>query len=227
MDISSILTSIGIGLLATTSPCVFPLYPGYLAYISASQKGEDGHVSRKYFLGFFVLLGVLTMMLALGALIATLSVSIGSALSVVVPFADLILILLGILLIFDKNPFKSIPQIQVPALKHPFANAFVYGLLYGPIALPCSGPLVVSIFAISLQSSAFLARLSTFLWFGLGFGMPLLILSFLGGALQRPITRFFARHSRWVNLVSGLIILSLGVYDLYVNWSFIRSSLGF
>jgi cytochrome c-type biogenesis protein len=115
----------------------------------------------------------------------------------------------------------------VPALKHPFANAFVYGLLYGPIALPCSGPLVVSIFAISLQSDAFLARLSTFLWFGLGFGMPLLILSFLGGALQRPITRFFARHSRWVNLVSGLIILGLGLYDLYINWGFIRSGLGF
>lgn len=227
MDLGSILTSIGIGLLATTSPCVFPLYPGYLAYISASRESEDGTVQGKYFLGIFVLLGVLTMMLFLGALIAALSVSIGSALSFVVPLADLILIILGFLLIIDRNPFKSIPQIKVPALKHPFANAFVYGLLYGPIALPCSGPLVVSIFAISLQSGAFLARLGTFLWFGLGFGLPLLLLSFLGGVLQRPITRFFARHSRWVNLVSGLIILGLGVYDLYINWGFIRAGLGF
>lgn len=228
MDITSILTSIGIGLLATTSPCVFPLYPGYLAYISASQddvQGE-GSSSRKYLLGFFVLFGVLTMMLFLGAVIAALSVSIGSALSIVVPIADLIMITLGILLIFDKNPFKSIPQIQIPALKHPFANAFVYGLLYGPIALPCSGPLVVSIFAISLKSAAFLSRLGTFLWFGFGFGLPLLVLSFLGGALQRPITRFFARHSRWVNLVSGLLILGLGIYDLALNWEFILAGLG-
>jgi len=227
MELGSILTSIGIGLLATTSPCVFPLYPGYLAYISASRENKDGPVSGRYFLGFFVLFGVLAMMLVLGALIAALAVSIGSALSIGVPLADLILIFLGILLIVDKNPFKSIPQIKVPVLKHPFANAFVYGLLYGPIALPCSGPLVVSIFAISLQSGAFLARLGTFLWFGLGFGLPLLLLSFLGGALQRPITRFFARHSRWVNLVSGLIILGLGLYDLYVNWGFIRAGLGF
>jgi cytochrome c-type biogenesis protein len=226
MDLNSIVTSIGIGLLATTSPCVFPLYPGYLAYISANREGKEGQVSGRYFLGFFVLLGVLVMMLVLGALIAALSVSIGSALSIVVPLADLILIILGFMLILDKNPFKSLPQISVPALKHPFANAFVYGLLYGPIALPCSGPLVVSIFAISLQSGAFLARLSTFLWFGLGFGLPLLMLSFLGGALQRPITRFFARNSRWVNLVSGMIILGLGIYDLYINWGFIRASLG-
>ncbi|MBM3136882.1 MAG: hypothetical protein FJZ98_01705 [Chloroflexi bacterium] len=226
MDLSSIVTSFSIGLLATTSPCVFPLYPGYLAYISTNREGEAGTQSRKYFLGLFVLLGVLVMMLALGALIAALSVSIGSALSIVVPLADLILIILGFMLIFDKNPFKTLPQIKVPVLDHPFANAFVYGLLYGPIALPCSGPLVVSIFAINLQSAAFLTRLSTFLWFGLGFSLPLLLLSFLGGALQRPITRFFAQHSRWVNLVSGLIILGLGIYDLYINWGFISASLG-
>ena len=229
VDLNSIITSIGIGLLATTSPCVFPLYPGYLAYISASQgQGDSGEVNRKpYFMGFFVLLGVLTMMLVLGAIIAALSISIGSALSVVVPVADFILIFLGILLILDKNPFKSLPQIRIPALAHPYANAFVYGLLYGPIALPCSGPLVVSIFAISLKSAGFLSRLGTFMWFGLGFGLPLLILSFLSGALQKPITLFFARYSRWVNLVSGLLIFGLGIYDLAVNLEFIRSGLGF
>lgn len=55
MDFSSILTSIGIGLLATTSPCVFPLYPGYLAYISASQDvgGAEKASQNRYFLGFF------------------------------------------------------------------------------------------------------------------------------------------------------------------------------
>ena len=142
-----------------------------------------------------------------------------------VPITGLV-IGLGILLILDRNPFKRLPQIKIPVVSHPFANAFLYGLLYGPIALPCSGPLVVSIFAISLQSSAFLARLSTFLWFGLGFGLPLLVLSFLGGALQKPITRFFAKNSRIVNIVSGLLIIGLGVYDLYVNWEFISVGLG-
>ena len=66
MDFSNILASIGIGLLATTSPCVFPLYPGYLAYLSTSGDGPDQKKnSSQYFLGFFVLLGVLMMMLAI------------------------------------------------------------------------------------------------------------------------------------------------------------------
>lgn len=226
MDIGNILASIGIGLLATTSPCVFPLYPGYLAYLSASSEKSNGGKRQQYFLGFFVLLGVLVMMLLIGAVIAFFSLSIGRALAVVVPLADGVLIILGLLLLFDRNPFKKLPQVQIPVLSHPFANAFLYGLLYGPIALPCSGPLVVSIFAISLQSAAFISRLGTFLWFGLGFGLPLFLLSFLGGALQKPITRFFARYSRAVNVVSGLLILGLGVYDLWVNWDFITAGLG-
>ncbi len=226
MDLSQILTAIGIGLLATTSPCVFPLYPGYLAYLSANQGRAQGENSRTRtaFLGFFVLLGVLVMMLFMGLVISLLSLSISRVLSVVVPLVDLVLIVLGILLILNINPFKQLPQIQVPVLAHPYANAFLYGLLYGPIAFPCSGPLVISIFALSLKSSLLLARVATFFWFGLGFGLPLLVLSLLGGALQRPITVFFARHSRWVNLVSGLLILGLGIYDLVINWASISAA---
>ncbi|MBI4926870.1 MAG: hypothetical protein HY835_03825, partial [Anaerolineae bacterium] len=194
MNFEAIFTSVSLGLLASASPCILPLYPGYLAYLSGAHNGTMG--KSRFFLGFFVLLGVLSMMLALGLIIALLSLSIGRALSVVIPLADLALITLGVLLLMDKNPFKLLPQLQVPALRNPFANAFVYGLLYGPIALPCSGPLVVGIFAISLTAGEALGRLSTFLWFGLGFGLPLLALSLLSGALARNITRWFAVHAR-------------------------------
>jgi cytochrome c-type biogenesis protein len=226
LNLSQVFTAIGIGLLATTSPCVFPLYPGYLAYLSANQGQAQGkeHRTRTAFLGFFVLLGVLVMMMLMGLVISLLSISISRALAVVVPLVDLILIILGIMLLLNINPFKQLPQIRVPVLAHPYANAFLYGLLYGPIAFPCSGPLVISIFALSLKSSLLLARVATFFWFGLGFGLPLLLLSLLGGALQRPITIFFARHSRLVNLVSGLLILGLGIYDLVINWASITAS---
>jgi cytochrome c-type biogenesis protein len=215
----TILTSISIGLLATASPCVFPLYPGYLAYISSGQE-KAGKFGR-YFLGFFVLVGVLTMMLALGGVIALLSISVGRALSVVIPVADLLILGLGVLLLLDKNPFKALPQIQVPVLSHPIANAFVYGLLYGPIALPCSGPLVVGIFAFSLTATEFFSKLGIFFWFGIGFGLPLLALSLLSGAAQRWITRLFARHSRVINIISGLLLIGVGTYDLWVNWELI------
>jgi cytochrome c-type biogenesis protein len=217
----TILTSLSLGLLATTSPCVLPLYPGFLAYISSGQEGLQNKTSR-YFLGLFVLVGVLTMMLALGGIIALLSVSIGKALSVVIPLADLIIILFGILLLLNINPFKRLPQVQVPVLSHPFVNAFIYGLLYGPIALPCSGPLVVSIFALSLTVAEALSKLNIFFWFGIGFGIPLLVLSLLSGAAQRWITRQFAIRARLINVISGMLLLGVGVYDLNVNWPLLQ-----
>jgi cytochrome c-type biogenesis protein len=218
MSIQTILTTIGIGLLATASPCVLPLFPGFLVYLSGGQAAGK----KRYFLGFFVLAGVLTMMLALGLVIALLSISIGRALAFLIPLADLVIVLLGMLLLFDKNPFQALPQVRIPVLREPFFNAFIYGLLYGPVALPCSGPFVVGIFAFSLTAGEALARLTVFLWFGLGFGMPLLILSLLSGALQRSITRWFALHARAVNLLGGVLLIAIGIYDFYGNWPTLR-----
>jgi len=213
------------GLLSTASPCVLPLYPGFLAYLSGTQEVETKNKSR-YFLGLFVLLGVLSMMLLLGALIAGLSVSIGRVLVWFVPIADLVIITLGILLIANINPFKSLPQIRSPIFKHPLLNAYLYGVLYGPLTLPCSGPLVVGIFAYSFTAQEAISKLVVFLGFGLGFGLPLFILSLLSGALQGWLVRFFARHSRVINVLGGLLLLGVGLYDLISNWGMILIFLG-
>jgi cytochrome c-type biogenesis protein len=162
MYLQEAVTAFSVGLLASLSPCVLPLYPGFLAYLSGGQLATTSR--RRYFLGFFVLAGVLVMMLLLGVLIALLSISIGTALRWVVPISDIIIIGLGVLLIFNANPFKTLPQIRIPRCGI-LANAFVHGLLYGLLTLPCSGPLIVSIFALSLSAGEALSRLSVFLWF--------------------------------------------------------------
>jgi len=207
-------TSLFLGLLTTTSPCILPLYPGFLAYLS----GQSEIKRQKYFLGLFVLAGVLTMMLTLGGFIALLAVPVGSVLVYLLPLANILIFILGILLLFNYNPFKALPQIQLPVLRHPYGNAYVYGLLYGPIALPCSGPMVVSIFALSFTVSEAFSQLWAFLWFGLGLGIPLLILSFLSAALQRQLTVFFAGHNRMINFIGGLLLIGVATYDVHKNW---------
>ena len=119
----TILTSLTLGLLATTSPCVLPLYPGFLAYISGGQEGLQGKWQR-YLLGFFVLAGVLTMMLALGGLIALLSISVGRALSVIIPIADAIIIFLGILLDPEHQPLQKPAANPGPGLIQPVCQRF-------------------------------------------------------------------------------------------------------
>jgi len=162
------------------------------------------------------------MMLALGGLIALLAVPTARVLAVIIPLADLLILFLGVLLLLDRNPFKKLPSIQIPVLRHPFLNAYAYGLLYGPIALPCSGPLVVGIFAISLTTGEAFGILWSFVWFGLGFGLPLLILSLLSGALQHQLTTLFAKYSRAINVAGGLLLIGIASYDLSKNWEMLR-----
>ena len=214
MDVA--LTSLTFGLLATASPCVLPLYPGFLAYLSGTAGVGQGRL--RYVMGLFVLAGVLTAMLALGALIALLSVSIGRVLAIVIPLAIVAITVLGILLLFNRNPFYRLPQVKVPLLRHPALNAYTYGLLYGPIAMPCSGPLVIAIFVYSFTLGEALTQFWAFAWFGLGFGLPLLAISLLSGALQRSLTRWFAMHSRAINFVGGLMLIGIAIYDLAENW---------
>jgi len=222
--IETILTSISLGLLSSASPCILPLYPGFLAYLAGRQEGIQSRIGR-YSLGFLVLAGVLSMMLLLGLVISLLSISIGIALTVIIPIAYTLIILLGVLLLLDINPFKAMPQLQVPVLNNPYVNAYVYGLLYGPIALPCSGPLVVGIFTFSLTSAEVISKLTIFFWFGIGFGLPLLMLSFLSGAVQQRLVRSFALHSRKINLAGGILLVVVGVFGLTKNWEMIATYL--
>jgi cytochrome c-type biogenesis protein len=214
------LTSFAFGLLATASPCVLPLYPGFLAYLSGQAGVEQGRL--RYLLGLFVLAGVLTAMLALGALIALLSVSIARVLAIVIPAAIAVILVLGLLLVFDRNPFYRLPQIRVPLLRRPSLNAYAYGLLYGPIAMPCSGPLVIAVFLYSFTLGQALSQLWAFLWFGLGFGVPLLLISLLSGRIQRDLTRWFGIHRRAFNFAGGVLLIAIALYDLAENWAMLQ-----
>lgn len=214
------VTSFVLGLLASTSPCLLPLYPGFLAYLSGQTGAASA--SRRY-LGVFVLAGVLSTMLALGAVIALLSVPIGSTLALVIPLADGLIVFLGVALLLNRNPFRALPQLRFPILRRPLANAYLYGVLYGPIAMPCSGPLVVGIFALSLTVAEGVEKLWVFAWFGLGFGLPLLVLSLLSGVLQHRLATLFARHDVAINRLAGSLLLGVAIFDLRQNWAMLNA----
>lgn len=223
--LAHLASAFSIGLLATLTPCVLPLYPGFLAYLAANSRGDATrgrpHVSP--LLGLFVLAGVLTMMLALGALIATLGLAVGRALAFVTPLADVVVVALGVLLLLGINPFARLRPVLAPATTHgSYVNAYVYGLLYGPIALPCAGPLVVSAFSLSLGVAGFVEQLLFFLIFGLGFGLPLLALPLLAKARRDWLLRQFTRHTGIISRVGGLALIAAGAWNFWQNWPFVR-----
>ncbi len=221
MIVREIETGFFIGLLATVSPCVLPLYPGFLAYLVA--RGAEGARSPgARWLGLIVLAGVLTTMLALGALMAAFTLSTGSVLRVVTPLADVIVIALGLVLLSGWDLFARLPALRSGNVGGgPLRSAYVYGLLYGPIALPCSAPLLFALFGIGLSVDSTIEVLAFFLAFGLGFGLPLLVISFLAYTTQLNLVRFVTQHHAGASRVAGVLLVAVGLSDLLSNLRFL------
>ena len=105
---AEIVTTFFIGIAATINPCVLPLYPGFLAYIS--NKANNTKKSFRVLSGLIVLGGVVTFMLAVGLIMAFFGLSISSFISTVSPIAFVLLVILGFLLIFNVDIGKFIPK---------------------------------------------------------------------------------------------------------------------
>ena len=209
-----------LGIGATITPCVLPLYPAFLAYLTGQAGGRDAaRALPPAVAASLVWAGVVAGMVAIGALFAVLSVSLSRFIGVVLPIADLLLIGLGILLLLGRNPFARLPQLAPTALGRggPAVGAFAYGFLFAPIALPCSGPFLVGIFAFSLTIGDVVDQLIFFLAFGIGFGLPLFVLGLLGQARGRDLARLLVRYERPLQIVIGLALVAVGLWDLSVN----------
>ncbi len=213
------------GLASAASPCLLPLYPGFLAYLSANAGTLSGRRASGL-LGLLVLAGLLTTMVAVGLVLFLVAVPIGRVASYLVPVIDGFLIVLGLLLLAGRNPFNRLPGMQVPLVSNPYAQAWIYGVMLGPIALPCAGPFLAALLAVSVGFGDAVARLGTFVVFGLGFGLPLVLLSLLAGTQQRAIVRFVLDRHRAIELISGAILIAVALYDLRESWDGILFTFG-
>ena len=216
----------GAGVLSAASPCLLPLYPGFIAYLGANATALEGRRATGL-LGLLVLAGVLTTMTAVGVALAIIAVPTSRLLAYATPVIDGLLIVLGVLLLAGRNPFERLPGMRVPVVANPFRQAYVYGLMIGPVALPCAGPFLVSLLGISLGVADAVGKVGTFLVFGLGFGLPLVILSLLAGVRSRAIVHWIVAHHRAVEILAGVLLITVAVLDLADKWDGIRAVVGF
>lgn len=195
--------------------CMLPLYPGMIAFLAGNTGGtRRGGV----WIGALVLAGILSMMLMVGLLVYALQQSFGAILPWLLPLIYGIVIVLGVLMLLGRNPFARLATAQAPILRSRHATAFLYGVLLGPMTLPCTGPLIVSAFVLGAGSVASLADgLLYFLAFGLGFGWPLLLLPLVTQAAQRGITGWLARNYALIGRAAGALLVAIGVFGLWAE----------
>lgn len=213
--LGELLTAFSLGSGAIlTNVCLLPLYPGLIAFLAGSANNEKAQNASKW-LGLIVLLGILSMMLVIGLLLTLLQASFGPLLTVLLPVLYVAVIIFGLLMVFGVNPFVRLATAQSPVLSNPYLTAYVYGLLLGPMTLPCTGPILTAAFLRGAAGAdAFAGEMLYFLAFGLGFGWPLVVLPWVAMPVQRRVTGWLTQNHGLLTRASGVLLVVIGIFGI-------------
>ena len=213
------------GLVSILSPCVLPLVPGYLSYVTGlagSDMDAEGTVKTRvhgrvlagtslFVLGFSI---VFTLLL-------TLVANIGFALKT---HQDLLNVILGVLVIVLGFGYLGwIPGLQREARisKLPAAGlvgAPVFGAIFALSWLPCTGPTLAAVAAMATTSGETSRAVTLSLAYSLGLGIPFVLFGLFFRRML-GIFRAIRRNSRWVTRIGGVLLILVGVALVTGGWN--------
>lgn len=218
-DVSIPLAFLG-GILSFVSPCVLPLVPSYISFVTGISfedlTGEDSSQLRRVILfnSFMFVLGFSTVfVLILGSSAQLFGSVFLKYQDAVRKIGGLIIILLGIhimgiinlkVLQRDKRLhfFKDKPA--------GFLGSFLIGIGFAAGWTPCIGPILSAIFAVAATSQNPWSGMELFLAYSIGLAIPFMLTS-LG--INTFLTHFsrLKKHMRIVSVVTGLFLIITGV----------------
>jgi cytochrome c-type biogenesis protein len=218
-DSVSLLTAFAGGLASFVSPCVLPIVPGYLSFISgvnvSQLKGDDvpAHLARRVALTSVIfVLGFSTVFVTLGAAATLVGYMLQKYKRELGMIGGLVVIVLGL----HTAGFFKIPWLlyekraEVREKPLGFLGAYVVGLAFGFGWTPCIGPILGTILFFAAQQGTVAKGVVLLSFYSAGLGIP-----FIVSALA--INRFFRasgrlkRHMRAVEVVSGLLLVAVGL----------------
>lgn len=197
-----LLLSFFAGIASVLSPCVLPLIPIIVGYSLLEQKASE---VASFVLGFFLVF----------TLIITLTVIFTAAINYYLYYfrfiAALIIILIGVFFILNKNTFK----ISYKPVQHENKNirSFLMGFLTSIAWSPCYGSYLIAIIAYGASTGNVLYSAFNILLFSGGFSLTIFIISL--GVSKINLTKLI-EYSDHIRVISGTIITIAGIYMLYV-----------
>jgi len=217
------------GLVSFLSPCVLPLVPPYLGYLSGAtieqmtdEAGIADHLGRRVVLAsLFFVLGFTAVFVALGAGASVLGQWVQAHKGELAIVAGTVIILfglhfLGVLrvpLLYRQARFQA--RIEGASL----LGAFVMGLAFAFGWTPCIGPVLATVLTLAANEGSLGAGVRLLLVYSLGLGVPFVLAAAAIGPFIAFLQRF-RQHLRHVEMVMGVLLVLTGVLMLTgsLNW---------
>ncbi|HZE38839.1 MAG TPA: cytochrome c biogenesis protein CcdA [Stackebrandtia sp.] len=229
-----LLVAVGVsalaGLVSFLSPCILPLVPGYLSYVTG-LSGTDAAAPRRgrvaagcglFIAGFTVVFTVLSFAVSsLGNALATNAVWLERV-------AGVLIVVMGLAFAGLIPGFDRIVRVQ----KLPRAGLLAAPVLGAVFALswtPCLSPTLTAVLALSVTQGGTGRGVTLAIAYCLGLGLPFLLFG-LGFRKLMDVFTFLKRHSRLVARVGGIALILIGLALVTGLWgdamNWLRAAVG-
>lgn len=238
------LIALAAGLVSFLSPCVLPLVPGYLAYVSANAANAapipgagSGHTAREAMLRAErlrprrrMVLGSLLFVLGFTAVFVAFLAAAGSVgvwllewEGVITRVTGAVVIVMGLVFMGVFGRLQTTKKLRLkPRLG--LLGAPLLGAVFAIGWTPCLGPTLTVIMGLSLQQGSVGRSVILAVCYCIGLGLPFVLAAFGFGWMTQTMT-FLKRHIRVVNIVGGVLLVLIGLMMVSGLWTRMMSEL--
>lgn len=210
------------GVLTLLAPCSVMLLPAFFSYAFQSPRKLIARC------GIFWL-GLLTPLIPLGAALSSVVALIREHSAFITHVIALLVIVAGLITLFSLDvPVFRVRSLETASQSRDTAWAvYLLGITYGIAGVGCAGPILGAVLATSSLGGSVVEGIIAVIFYSAGMAFPLLVLALLwqhsAGRVQaivrpKPLT-LFKRQTTWTNVVSGLVLIILGVTIFAIDLS--------
>jgi cytochrome c-type biogenesis protein len=215
MNDVSLFMAFAAGIISFLSPCVLPLVPGYISFVSGISVEEMGGLREKKTVminSIFFIMGFSAIFVLLGISATWMGIFFASKKAILARVAGLIIIFFGMFKIgaIRSFTFYRDARFHIKDRKFGSIGALLIGAAFAFGWTPCVGPILGSIMAYAGTLSTMRQGVLLFLVYSMGLGIPFLVVAF-------GVNRFFGvfdkfkKHLRLIEVISGVIMVILGL----------------
>jgi cytochrome c-type biogenesis protein len=202
--------------LSFLSPCVLPLVPSYLTFVTGMSLDDVQRVRRATLVhALLFVLGFTVVFILLGATATLVGRLLGQQRVWLTRAGGVLVIVFGLYLlgVLNVTPFTRERRVHLSDKPAGYLGSVLVGFAFGAGWTPCIGPILGGILTYTATQADFGQGIGLLLTYALGLAVPFVLSAV---AVERLIeaTRAYSRHLVWVSRVSGVLVLALGILML-------------